>query len=57
MSNRSWLERVAAAVAVTLAVAYVGAAEVGEVAGLLAGAFTATLWGAILLGQYLGGKR
>ncbi|AGP63544.1 hypothetical protein OEM_20090 [Mycobacterium intracellulare subsp. yongonense 05-1390] len=57
MSNRSWLERIAAAAAVTLAVAYVGAAEVGVVAGLLAGVFTAVLWGAILLGQYLGGKR
>jgi len=57
VSNRSWLERIAAAAAVTLAVAYVGAAEVGVVAGLLAGVFTAVLWGAILLGQYLGGKR
>lgn len=57
MSNRSWLERVAAAVAVTLAVTYFGAAEVGVADGLLAGAFSAMLWGAILLGQYLGGKR
>lgn len=57
MSNRSWLERIAAAAAVTLAVTYIGGTEVGVVAGLLAGAFTAMLWGAILLGQYLGGKR
>ncbi|GLV09814.1 hypothetical protein MyChFU_31340 [Mycobacterium intracellulare subsp. chimaera] len=57
MSNRSYLERTAAAIAVTLAVAYVGATEVGVVAGLLAGGFTTVLWGAILLGQYLGGKR
>ncbi|WP_158085933.1 hypothetical protein [Mycobacterium arosiense] len=53
MSNRSWLERIAAAIAVTLAVTYIGAASIDVAAGFVAGAITAVIFGAVLLGQYL----
>lgn len=57
MSNRSWLERIAAAVAVTAAVTYCGAVYIAAAVGLAAGAITAVMFGAVLLGQYLGEKR
>ncbi|BCO57156.1 hypothetical protein LTQ56_05545 [Mycobacterium intracellulare subsp. intracellulare] len=54
MSNRSWLERIAAATAVTAAVTYCGAGYIAAALGLAAGAITAVMFGAVLLGQYLG---
>lgn len=54
MSNRSWLERIAAATAVTGAVTYCGAVYIAAAVGLAAGAMTAVMFGAVLLGQYLG---
>lgn len=54
MSNRSWLERIAAAVAVTAAVTYCGAVYIAAAIGLAAGAITAVMFGAVLLGQYRG---
>lgn len=54
MSNRSWLERIAAAAAVTAAVTYCGAVYIAAAVGLAAGAITALIFGGVLLGQYLG---
>lgn len=56
MSRRSWPERIAAAVAVTFAVTYCGAVYVAAAVGLAAGAITAVMFGAVLLGQYLGAR-
>nr|WP_318546775.1 hypothetical protein [Mycobacterium lepraemurium] len=54
MSNRSSLERIAAATAVTAAVTYCGAVYISAAVGLAAGAITAVVFGGVLLGQYLG---
>ena len=54
MSRRSWPERIAAAVAVTAAVTFCAAVYVAAAVGLAAGAITAVLFGAVLLGQYSG---
>lgn len=54
MNNRSWLERITAAAAVTAAVTFCGAVYVAAAVGLAAGAITAVIFGGVLLGQYLG---